>query len=480
MARIIITMVVCLLTASNTYAYDCIVDNLCYNVNTDTRVAELTEYASNNESNGNYYKKLFPDGSVVVPEKITYKGKKYTVEVISSAFHDWSALKSVSLPNTLKSVKGAAFSRTGIRQIDIPRSVTYLSGLSGTKIRTIELSDNIETIGVSAFYNCVALREITIPNSVNTIEDGAFERCSALSRIEIPNSVKDLGKYTFRDCTALTEVKIGIGVETIGEYTFNNCSLHQITIPANVTCIENHAFDATTLTDVRIEDSEDELYFDYCGWTSTGTIFGNSPLINVYIGRRLSYPNRNNPFMKNTTLSELEFNGMTTEINEYGYHYCTGLDKVTIGDCVEKIGEYAFNYCSNMTELTIGKGLKSIGQYAFNQCESMQDITVLAHTPPVCDVYALNKIDRKNCKLVVPKGSVQLYKSAPQWREFFNISEYDAVEDITVDFTNEAYDVYNLQGAKIANCKTESELAESLPRGIYILVSPTCRKKVKL
>lgn len=102
MARIIITMVVCLLTASNTYAYDCIVDNLCYNVNTDTRVAELTEYASNNESNGNYYKKLFPDGSVVVPEKITYKGKKYTVEVISSAFHDWSALKSVSLPNTLK------------------------------------------------------------------------------------------------------------------------------------------------------------------------------------------------------------------------------------------------------------------------------------------------------------------------------------------------------------------------------------------
>ena len=82
--------------------------------------------------------------------------------------------------------------------------------------------------------------------------------------------------------------------------------------------------------------------------------------------------------------------------------------------------------------------------------------------------------------MVVPKGSVQLYKSAPQWREFFNISEYDAVDDITVDFTNEAYDVYNLQGAKIANCKTESELAESLSRGIYILVSPTCRKKVKL
>lgn len=473
-------MFVCLLTASNTYAYDCIVDNLCYNVNTETRIAELTEYTSNNESNGNYYKKLFPDGTVVVPEKITYKGKKYTVEVIRGAFHDWSALKSVSLPNTLKSIKGGAFSRTGIRQIDIPKSVTYLSGLSGTKIRSIELSDNIETIGVSAFFGCVALREIAIPNSVKRIEDDAFHGCTALSRIEIPNSVENMGKYTFRDCTALTDVKIGTGIETIGEYAFENCSLHQITIPANVTCIENHAFDTTTLTDVRIEDSEDELYFDYCGWESSGTIFGNSPLINVYIGRRLSYPKRNNPFMKNTTLSELEFNGMTTEINEYGYYYCTGLGKVTIGDCVEKIGEYAFNYCSNMTELTIGKGLKSIGKYAFNQCESMQDITVLAPTPPVCDVYALYKIDRKNCKLVVPKGSVQLYKSAPQWREFFNISEYDAVEDVEVDLANETYEVYNLQGIRVADRLTEAELSNVLPSGVYILVSPKCQKKIKI
>ena len=61
------------------------------------------------------------------------------------------------------------------------------------------------------------------------------------------------------------------------------------------------------------------------------------------------------------------------------------------------------------------------------------------------------------------------------------VKKFDGVEDVMADDPTELseFDVYNLQGIRVrANC-TKAELSE-LSHGIYILVSPQGRKKVKI
>ena len=74
-------------------------------------------------------------------------------------------------------------------------------------IHTVEIGDNITTIGMYAFIDC-GLTSMTIPNSVTAIGQGAFVRCNNLESLVIPNSVITLGNYAFIQCTELTSVTV--------------------------------------------------------------------------------------------------------------------------------------------------------------------------------------------------------------------------------------------------------------------------------
>lgn len=61
------------------------------------------------------------------------------------------------------------------------------------------------------------------------------------------------------------------------------------------------------------------------------------------------------------------------------------------------------------------------------------------------------------------------------------VKKFDGVEDVMADDPTEMseFDVYNLQGIRVRTNCTKDELSE-LSHGIYILVSPQGRKKVKI
>ena len=59
--------------------------------------------------------------------------------------------------------------------------------------------------------------------------------------------------------------------------------------------------------------------------------------------------------------------------------------------------------------------------------------------------------------------------------------EYDGVDDVSVDTPDALYEVYNLQGVRVGSGMREAEVtADALPHGVYILVSPQGRKKLKI
>ncbi len=75
-------------------------------------------------------------GIINIPSTVTYNGRTYTVEEISNfAFRNCSELTSVTIPNSVRSIK------------------------------------------YGVFYDCSELTFVTIPNSVTSIGSYAFENC---------------------------------------------------------------------------------------------------------------------------------------------------------------------------------------------------------------------------------------------------------------------------------------------------------------
>jgi len=52
-------------------------------------------------------------------------------------------------------------------------------------------------------------------------------------------------------------------------------------------------------------------------------------------------------------------------------------------------------------------------------------LITLCATPPTCSYDAFNGIDKQKCTLYVPKNSLEAYKAADYWKDFYNIEEGD-------------------------------------------------------
>ena len=112
-----------------------------------------------------------------------------------------------------------------------------------------EASDNIESIGMGAFYNC-SLEKIDIPN-VKYIFTNTFENCTNLSEVNIPQSVIQINKFAFKNC-GLNNIVIPGGVKNIESNAFSDCPyLKSVTISEGVEKIGWAAFAATDLETVN-------------------------------------------------------------------------------------------------------------------------------------------------------------------------------------------------------------------------------------
>lgn len=79
----------------------------------------------------------------------------------------------------------------------------------------------------------------------------------------------------------------------------------------------------------------------------------------------------------------------------------------------------AFYNCTNMKKIVLPPTIKKIGTLAFENC-SLTELVCMAVTPPTLDDQAFEKVSIG--KIVVPKGTLQTYKSADGWKKF-NIEE---------------------------------------------------------
>ena len=273
-----------------------------------------------------------------------------------------------------------------------------------------------------AFYGCRKLEYAVLGESLKSMEYSAFEDCASLKGITIPDSVTGIGGRCFSGCESLAYAKIGAGVSVIPYRAFYSCkSLPEITIPKTVDIIDNNVFyGCTSLASVTIADRETELKL---GSNVKSPMFSSCPLKSVYIGGNITYgttaKDGYSPFYRNTSLETVRITDKETEISENEFYGCTSLKSVSMGDGIDTIGKYAFSGCSALESFSFGTGLKSIGDEAFSDCTGMKKLVSKTAVPPVCGPQALDDINKWECTLYVPQESLDAYKSAAQWKEFF-------------------------------------------------------------
>ena len=146
---------------------------------------------------------------VTIPSR--YKGKPVTM-IDHAAFHNNSAVTSVTIPDSVTAIPDDAFGFCSqLTNISIPNSVTF--------------------IGFSAFNSCTSLKSITLPSSLSTIQSYAFYNCGNLKTIRIPVSVTSIGNCAFDVCPSLMTVTYP-GSKTQWD--------HDITKGSNNDVLENH------------------------------------------------------------------------------------------------------------------------------------------------------------------------------------------------------------------------------------------------
>ena len=334
-----------------------------------------------------------------------------------SALNGCTELTNVTLPDSLTTIDGNIFAKSGSNKLT---NLTIGSGLEiisrdmidaftnvtisndnpyyravdnviyskdGTVLvysandkETFVIPNGVTSIGDRAFYNCSELVSITIPDSVTSIGDNAFYNCSKLVSITISDSVTYIGNYAFHNCMQLKSVTIGSGLEIINPYAFQLCiSLENITVSTDnphYKSVDNVIYSKDGKTLVFCARTKTEFSIPDGVTSIASYAFAEClALVNVAIPSSVTRID-SYAFSNCYSLTSIAIPAGVTSISDGAFSGCSMLASITIPDRVTIIGSSAFSGCSSLTSITIPEGVTSIGSSAFWNCSKLTSVNI--------------------------------------------------------------------------------------------------------
>ena len=370
----------------------------------------------------------------------------------------------------------------------------------------ITFDGNVTTIGNLAYYQCSKLASIELPSTVTRIDDNAFWYCSNLTSFFISSSITSLGCNAFRYCTKLQNINIasdnpyyysidGI-VYKLGRYNERQLAIFpggrtKCVISNDVKSIHPNAFIGGSIKELIIVDSQDDLTFETKSDAgSTVSIYGlrDCPLETIYIGRNISYTyvyNCPSPFHNITSLSSVSIGTYVTQIEDYLFSNCTGIESINITNniirlglsClyntafvnsissengIKYVGDFAYKYTGedgclmikdgtkylsdgliysndNIMEIALPKSIKSLPSTAFSSCTKLKNVTLYWTKESDIPAYepSLNVAQNiARCELFVPNGYINLYQETSPWNKFKSITGFGNINITNIDDSN--------------------------------------------
>lgn len=306
-------------------------------------------------------------------EKV-YKGNSYNGDIVIPEKITWNSKTFI-----VNQIFQTAFNNCTLNSLVIPPSIQRVN-LGNATIAKLVVEDSDEEFNASSTYSM----------SSGKIEELYLGR-NTPSRFEH---------------TQLKTVAFGDKVTYIAGYMFYGCDIQgELVLPENITKLNDHAFagneDITSVNAIGIEFMGQESFLD-C--SNLKTI--DSPNLK-YIGSG-------------------------------AFKNCISLTAYEIPQGVATVGAVAFDGCSNLESITIPNSIINFGNVVyynvtyyqvFRGCSALDAITINATAPFVLEESNFDAQTYINAVLHVPSSSLETYKSADVWRNFFNISGDVYVED---------------------------------------------------
>ena len=374
------TLMLSVLTAS-AEKIDTSIGDLKYQVDTETKEATVTGGVGNN---------LY---SVSIPDSIGYDNINYPITHIGKeAFKGYRGLTTVSLGNCLKVIEDNAFEGcVELVKLDMPNSLETIKGAAFARcgFSVVEISDGVKEIGENAFYSSSTLNSVKIGKSVTTIGRRAFSECPALTSVTLGENLKFIKTSAFESCKALSNIILPSSLQVIDSRAFYNTALVSVSVPSSVVNIDKDAFERIySLKEIKVDEAN-TVYSDIDGvlCSKTKTVL-------------FRYP------------------------NSKGKTY-------TVPNTIKKIYDRAFSYCRDLETIVFPASVISIGNHIFDwggeYQPKLKSITILNPEPAKIEYI----IDRE-VFVLVPKQSVELYRSTYPWQQM-NIKAIGSIaESITM------------------------------------------------
>lgn len=367
----------------------------------------------------------FPAGngvsSYAIPEGV--------VKVGDNSMRNNTALKSVTMPNSLEEIGEMAFGLSGLTEVNLSKNVKtigpaafymmsnlqgfnvdpqnpYYKGenglllskdgkvLIGSILRTgtytipegieeiggyafygssslLEVYlTNVKKVGDNAFYNCSSLEMVNFGKSLESIGYMCFQNCRKLASIYLPATTRRLAKQAFTYCSGLTQVTLNEGLAFIGQMSFYGCSaLKEISIPGSVVLDPEgaHFYNCGALTKAELGEGITDL---------PSLCFSYCPTLRTVKVPTTLKSVGDYCFQQDVQLRKFEFPAGLTKIDKGAFNLSGISGSIVLPEGIDTLGSWAFTSCKNITSAVTNKKLKVLMDHAFHGCSKIQSISL--------------------------------------------------------------------------------------------------------
>lgn len=421
-------------------------------------------------------------GDLVIPDEIEFKGRTLkVVSVENEALYNLPELVSVSIGKNVEKFGNYTFTGcTGLEKLVIPANVRGFGSFSFRNCGIRELVVEPATSSISfamcdyksgpveyyaTFLKCPNLEKVTICRDIfmkETVDKlvksavSPFYKCATIK--EVYCDMGQIGYSTFGYNTSLQKLTLGPSVRRIEEMAFSSCDISDLVIPGNVSFVGENAFSFNkNLKSLVVEEGVEQVY-SFC-FSNTGD--GVKTLV---VPSSITYG---------------DFNGLeglrdlTVNSNGKVYNRAVGLETLRFGENVNQVAPLVCRFATDLKEIHVG-GLEP---------------------PRVTEEFTPQQY--LNTTLYVPFQSVEKYKEANIWKNFWGIEGEEYVGGVE-GVLNDANLMVNVSGNTLAvESMTGSECAvynasgsvlgrgralevSGLTAGVYIVTDGIATRKIMI
>lgn len=445
-------------------------------------------------------------GKIAIPAKVAYNGVEYTVVRIGqNSFYNFSSLRGITLPNTITSIENTAFANcVSLYEINIPASVVEIgrNAFATCGLESLVIPNSVKAIDYGAFSTCFTLKTVELSNNLSSLGDLAFENCMELTSVTIPATLEKIGINPFSRCTKLEKINIDSANKnyTVSDGVLFNKDLSRLisypggkpnayTVPSSVKSIDDAAFSyAEKLSAVSIPSTVSNIgkkAFNYCTSLSSiiipdsvsvieeSTFLGCNNITTAILPKHLRNI-ESSAFASCNLLQNVE---IPEKVETIGFMAFSGtcLEKLNIPESVTQIGDYSFSSIPTLTSVKISTSVINFGNRIWEGCYNIMDVEYMAEHPVAANKNIFDFTVYNKANLRILDSALEEINRTEPWKLFVkkDIATSSCKDEIDNDiYMSSPLRIYNLRGAFISGS------LENLQPGIYIIRQGIKAKKI--